>query len=104
MGETSARQQAEHAHLQELNAKFDEHLQSYVKINSEQKGHCVAACVGENIKNFMNKGNEMETSFCKKSSNWRVAVLIALLGMIFIAQRWVRSPRSLRLKNHGSTR
>lgn len=96
--EKSARQQADHAHFQELNAKFDEHLQNYVKINSEQRVHGVAACVGQKIKNFANRGNDMNTSFCKKSSNWRASVLVALLGMIFIVQRWVRSPRSLRLK------
>jgi len=114
--EKSARQQADSAHLEELNAMFDEHLQNYFKennegkeshvrnINLEQKGHVVPACVGRKIKDFMNRGNEMHTSFCKKSTSLRAAVLIALLGMISIVQRRVWAPKSLRLRNLGSTR
>jgi len=116
----SARQQTNQAYFEELNAKlnamFDEHLQTHFKAKNEgkeirvrssnfsQKRHTVAAYAGEKIEKLMNKGNQMNTSLCKKSLNLRAAVVIALFAMIALVQRFVWLPKRLPLQNLGSKR
>merc|ERR1712007_88791 len=114
--EESARQKMNQAHFEELNAMFDEHLQNYFTEKNEgkeirvrgsnfsQKRHIVAACVREKIGNLMNKGNQVNTLLCKKNPNLRAALVIALLAMITLAQRFVWFPKRLRLQNLGSKR
>merc|ERR1712137_36816 len=112
----SERQQTHQAHFQDLNAIFDEHLQNYSKEKNEgkeirvrssnlsQKGHKVAAYIREKIEKLMNKGNQMNTSLCKKNPSLTAAVVIALLTMIALAQRFVWLPKSSRLQHIGSKR
>merc|ERR1712137_1483221 len=114
--ENSEREQTNQAHFQELNALFDEHLQNYFKeknegeeirvnsSNSSPKGRIVTACVQEKIEKLMNKGNQKNTSLCKKHLSMRVAVVIALLAVIALAQRCAWLPKSLRLRSRGSKR
>merc|ERR1712137_1167119 len=114
--EKSECEQTNQAHFQELNALFDDHLQNYFKEknegeeirvnsrNSSPKGRIVTACVQEKIEKLMNKGNQMNTSLCKKNLSMRVAVVIALLAMIALAQRCIWLPKSLRLQSRGSKR